>query len=198
MNGPARVVLASRNAGKLNEVRRIMAPEVDVIGLTECGPLQLPPEDGATYEENALAKARAVAAATGLPALADDSGLEVDALGGRPGVRSSRYAGPACDAAANNALLLRELADVPEGKRGAVFVCVAVLVTPAGEERLARGDVRGRIMTDIRGRAGFGYDPLFMPEGFDKTFAEMDAEEKNALSHRGRAFREIARDVAEL
>ena len=158
------------------------------MSLDDFPPLALPPEDRETYEENALAKARAVARAFGVAALADDSGLEVAALGGAPGVRSSRYAGPACDPAANNVKLLGALRAVPENKRGARFVCVAALVTAAGDELLARGEVEGRVAEGPRGEWGFGYDPLFIPRGYGETFAEMTAAEKNALSHRGRAF----------
>jgi XTP/dITP diphosphohydrolase len=193
-----RVVLATRNAGKVREVAAIVAEAAEVVGLEAAGGVELPPESGSTYEENALAKARAVAWAAGVTALADDSGLEVDALGGEPGVRSSRYAGPACDPAANNEKLLRALGGVPAGQRGARFVCVAALVTADGRELLARGEVEGDIGTVARGRAGFGYDPLFVPRGYDRTFAEMAPEEKNRLSHRSRAFREITKYLREL
>jgi XTP/dITP diphosphohydrolase len=186
-----RVVLATQNAAKLEEVAAIVGAEAEVLGLDAFGAVELPPEDGATYEENALAKGRAVARALGLAALADDSGLEVAALGGAPGVRSSRYAGPACDPQANNEKLLRELAAVrPEGRQ-ACFVCVAALVTPEGGEWLARGEVAGRIAAAPRGDGGFGYDPVFVPAGYERTFAEMKAEDKNRLSHRGRAFSKI-------
>jgi XTP/dITP diphosphohydrolase len=186
-----RVVLATQNAAKLEEVAAIVGAEAEVLGLDAFGAVELPPEDGATYEENALAKGRAVARALGLAALADDSGLEVAALGGAPGVRSSRYAGPACDPQANNEKLLRELAAVrPEGRQ-ARFVCVAALVTPEGGEWLARGEVAGRIAAAPRGDGGFGYDPVFVPAGYERTFAEMKAEDKNRLSHRGRAFSKI-------
>jgi XTP/dITP diphosphohydrolase len=183
-----RVVLASRNAGKLAEVSAVLAGAAEVLGLARFPEVKLPPEDGETYEENALAKARAAARATGLIALADDSGLEVAALAGGPGVRSSRYAGPPGDAAANNARLLRELSAVGGEGRRAGFVCVAALVFPGGAERVARGEVAGVIGRAARGAGGFGYDPLFVPDGFDVTFAEMPPTEKNALSHRGRAF----------
>jgi XTP/dITP diphosphohydrolase len=183
-----RVVLASRNAGKLAEVRRILGTGAAVLSLDDFPPLALPPEDAETYEENALAKARAVARAFGVAALADDSGLEVDALGGAPGIRSSRYAGPTCDPAANNAKLLEALGGVPENERGARFVCVAALVTAGGDERLSRGEVEGRVAGALRGDGGFGYDPLFIPGGNDRTFAEMAPAEKDASSHRRRAF----------
>ncbi len=193
-----RVVLATRNAGKLAEVKAIVGQAVDVAGLAAVTGIELPPEEGLTYEENALAKARTVARAAGVPALADDSGLEVDALGGAPGVRSSRYAGPACDPAANNAKLLRELNGVPKSARGARFVCVAALVNADGREWLARGEIEGRISEKPRGTGGFGYDPLFVPAGYERTFAEMKAEEKNEISHRTRAFREITNYLREI
>ncbi len=193
-----RFILASHNAGKLAEVVAILGDVAEVIGLAAFPALTLPREEGATYEENAVAKARAVARASRVPALADDSGLEVAALGGAPGVYSNRYAGPACEPAANNAKLLRELADVAEAERRAKFVCVAALVAPDGREWLARGEVAGRITSGPRGAAGFGYDPLFVPEGEGRTFAQMTAAEKNALSHRARAFEKLRRYIVEL
>lgn len=186
-----RVILATRNAAKLEEVAAIVGAEVEVSGLDAFGGLELPPEDGTTYEENAMAKGRVVARAVGLAALADDSGLEVAALGGAPGVRSSRYAGPACDPQANNEKLVRELAAVPPERRQARFVCVAALVTPDGGEWFTRGEVAGWIAAAPRGEGGFGYDPVFVPAGYERTFAEMKAEEKNRLSHRARAFSKI-------
>ncbi len=193
-----RVVLATRNAGKLAEVVAIVGPAADVAALEALVGIELPPEDGDTYEENALVKGRAVTRAAGVPALADDSGLEVDALGGAPGVRSSRYAGPACDPVANNDKLLRELDGVPARARGARFVCVAALVIPDGREWLARGEVEGRIADGSRGTGGFGYDPLFIPAGYECTFAEMTSEEKNEISHRARAFQAIKTFLEEI
>jgi XTP/dITP diphosphohydrolase len=193
-----RVVLATRNAGKLAEVAAIFGPAASVAGLEPLAGIELPPEDGLTYEENALAKGRAVARAAGVPALADDSGLEVDALRSAPGVRSSRYAGPACDPAANNDKLLRELDGVPANARGARFICVAALVIPDGREWLTRGEIEGRIAVAPRGTGGFGYDPLFVPAGYERTFAEMAPEEKNEISHRTRAFREIKKYLREI
>ena len=193
-----RVVLATRNAGKLAEVVAIVGPAADVAALETLAGIELPPEDGDTYEENALVKGRAVTRAAGVPALADDSGLEVDALGGAPGVRSSRYAGPACDPVANNDKLLRELDGVPARARGARFVCVAALVIPDGREWLARGEVEGRIADGSRGTGGFGYDPLFIPAGYECTFAEMTSEEKNEISHRTRAFQAIKTSLEEI
>ena len=193
-----RVVLATRNAGKLAEVVAIVGPAADVAGLEALAVIELPPEDGDTYEENALVKGRAVTRAADVPALADDSGLEVDALGGAPGVRSSRYAGPACDPVANNDKLLCELDGVPASARGARFVCVAALVIPDGREWLARGEVEGRIADGSRGTGGFGYDPLFIPAGYECTFAEMTSEEKNEISHRTRAFQAIITFLEEI
>lgn len=190
--------MATRNAGKLAEVAAIVGPAADVAGLEALAGIELPPEEGATYEQNALAKGRAVAAAAGVAALADDSGLEVDALDGVPGVRSSRYAGPACDPQANNEKLLRELGGVPARERGARFVCVAALVTADGREWFARGEVEGRIAESPRGTGGFGYDPLFIPAGYERTFADMAPEEKNEISHRTRAFREIKEYLKEI
>lgn len=193
-----RVVLATMNAGKLAEVAAIVGQAADVVGIGALAGIELPPEDGLTYEENALAKGRAVARAAGVPALADDSGLEVDALGGAPGVRSSRYAGPACDPAANNEKLLRELDGAPASERGARFVCVAALVTADGREWFTRGEIEGRIAGAPRGTGGFGYDPLFVPTGYERTFAEMTPVEKNEISHRTRAFREINKYLQEI
>jgi XTP/dITP diphosphohydrolase len=193
-----RVVLASRNAGKLAEVRAILGDGFDVVDLGAFPKLALPPEDGATYEENALGKARAVVRALGIAALADDSGLEVDALDGAPGVHSNRYAGEEGDAEANTAKLLAVLAGVPPERRRARFVCVAALIAPNGREWVAGGEVCGIIVEGRRGAGGFGYDPVFVPDGFRRTFAEMTAAEKNALSHRNQAFRSLAPCVREL
>lgn len=195
---PIRVVLASRNPGKLAEVRAILGEGIEVLDLGAFPDLELPPEDGATYEENALGKARAVTRALDLPSLADDSGLEVEALGGAPGVHSSRFAGEEGDAEANTAKLLAALMGVPTERRRARFICVAVLTAGDGREWTTRGDVRGVITEGKRGRAGFGYDPVFVPDGFKATFAEMTPAEKNNLSHRNRAFRALAPHVREL
>ena len=196
--GPRRVVLASRNEKKIAELRRILADsglDIEIVGLPP-GPDV--PETGSTFAENALLKARAAAAGTGLPAIADDSGLAVDELAGMPGVRSARWAGSrggtrAERDAANNALLLAQLEDVPPERRGAAFVCVVALVTPDGREHVVRGEMRGRLLTAPRGDGGFGYDPLFVADGQTRTNAELSAEEKDAISHRGRALRELAR-----
>ena len=153
------------------------------------------PETGATFEENALLKARAIADYTGLPAVADDSGLCVDALNGMPGVLSARWAGGHGDDKANLELVLAQVADVPDARLGARFVCAAALVVPpkaeARREWVVTGQVEGRLIRVPRGSGGFGYDPIFLPDGFDQTTAEMTAEAKDAISHRGRAFRAL-------
>jgi len=180
-------IVATKNAGKLAEMRALLGDLPLVLrGLADLPGIELPPE-GDDYAENAVAKARAVALATGLPSLGDDSGLEVDALGGRPGVHSARYGGPGRDDAARVALLLHELATVQQAQRSARFVCVVALVTPDGESVTARGSCEGRILAAPRGERGFGYDPIFAPEGRDVSLAELPADEKNRLSHRGRA-----------
>lgn len=185
------VVLATGNRAKLAEVRAILAPAgIAVRGLDDLPPLALPAE-GDEYEANAVAKARAAAQAFGLPALGDDSGLEVDALGGRPGVRSARYGGPGLDDAGRVTSLLAELAGVPPSRRGARFVCVAAYVSPEGRVISARGECAGRLLDAPRGSAGFGYDPIFAAEGDVRALAELAPAEKDALSHRGRAFRAL-------
>lgn len=190
-----RLLLATRNAGKLAELRRILVSSgtggIEVIGLAEVAPFPEAPETGATFEENALAKARDAVAATGLPAVADDSGLVADALGGMPGVLSARWAGSHGDDAANLQLVLDQLKDVPDGRRGAAFVCAAVLVVPSSEDDdvVVRAQWRGTLATAPRGTNGFGYDPIFIPEGHRRTSAELAPAEKDALSHRGRALR---------
>lgn len=187
------LLLASRNAKKLRELDRILAAE-GVSGLTVVGLADVPafpeaPETGATFEENALAKARDAVAATGLPAVADDSGLAVDALNGMPGVLSARWSGRHGDDVANLDLVLGQIGDVPDERRGAAFVCAAALVTPAGAETVVRGEWRGTLIRERRGANGFGYDPIFLPEGGDRTSAELSPQEKDGLSHRGRALR---------
>lgn len=199
----ARVVLASHNTGKLEELRRILADAV--LSLTpeqvvSSAGIALPDvvEDQVTFEGNALIKARAAASATGLLAVADDSGLAVDVLGGSPGIFSARWSGRHGDDAANNALLLAQLSDIADPHRGARFVCAAALVSPDGREIVLRGEMTGRLLTAGRGEGGFGYDPLFVPDGETRTSAELTAAEKDAISHRGKAFRAIAGHVAEL
>lgn len=199
---PTRVVLASGNQHKLAEIQAILTAgnlDVELVPMTELG-VPSPVEDGDTFEANALLKARACATATRLPALADDSGLEVDALGGDPGVRSARYAGEPSDDARNNAKLVAALADVSADQRTARFVCAAAVVTPDGEERVVRATMEGRIVDQPRGAHGFGYDPHFVSDaaGDGRTNAELRPEEKDAISHRGAAFRELARELATL
>jgi XTP/dITP diphosphohydrolase len=188
-----RLLVASRNAKKLAELRRILAAEdvagVEVVGLDEVPEFPEAPETGATFEENALAKARDAAAATGLPSVADDSGLAVDALNGMPGVLSARWSGKHGDDQANLDLVLAQLTDVPDERRGAAFVCAAALAVPGGPEVVVRGEWRGVLVRAERGANGFGYDPVFQPEGHDVTSAELDPAVKDALSHRGRALR---------
>lgn len=181
-----RVVLATSNPGKVAELARAF-PAWELEGLSAHPGVRLPPETGDTFEENAAIKAAAAAAATGLPALADDSGLCVDALDGAPGVHSARYSEAGGDAA-NRAKLLAALRGLEPARRGARFVCVLVLAYPDGAVRQARGECRGLIRESEQGTGGFGYDALFVPEGHTRTFAEMTVAEKEPLSHRGRAI----------
>jgi XTP/dITP diphosphohydrolase len=193
------VVLASKNAAKVRELARILAADdaaasqIRLVGLDEFPGAPDVPETGATFEENALLKARAIAGYTGLPAVADDSGLCVDALNGMPGVLSARWAGRHGDDRANLELVLAQVLDAPASRLAARFVCAAALVAPASSTRewVVTGQVEGRLIREPRGRGGFGYDPIFVPDGFDQTTAEMTAEAKDAISHRGRAFRAI-------
>jgi XTP/dITP diphosphohydrolase len=188
-----KLLVASRNTKKLAELNRILAAEkvagIAVLGLADVPDYPEAPETGATFEENALAKARDAVAATGLPAIADDSGLAVDALNGMPGVLSARWAGGHGDDQANLDLVLAQLRDVPHERRGAAFVCAAALVTPDGTETVVRGEWRGTLIRESRGTNGFGYDPIFVPDGYEITSAEMSSAEKDGLSHRGRALR---------
>jgi XTP/dITP diphosphohydrolase len=194
-----KVLLATHNAKKLVELRRILEPELpdlDVLGLDDVDGYDEPAETEPTFAGNALLKARAAVAATGLPSLADDSGLCVDALNGMPGVLSARWSGPGKDDAANNALLLAQLADVPDERRGAAFVAAVAFCRPDGAEDVMSGDMPGHVIRELRGDGGFGYDPLFVPAGYDVTSAELSAEDKDRLSHRGKALRAIAPLVA--
>jgi XTP/dITP diphosphohydrolase len=196
-----RLLLATRNAGKLAELRRLLesaVPGVEVVGLQDVPDYPEAPETGATFEENALLKAREAVRYTGLPAVADDSGLTVDALNGMPGVLSARWSGRHGDDDANTALLLGQVADVPDERRGAGFVCAAALVTPDGTERVIEREWRGRLDRAKRGANGFGYDPVFVPEGLDVTSAELPPEEKDARSHRGQAFAALVPVIAEV
>lgn len=199
-----RIVLATHNPHKVEELRAILdevLTELDIalVGAGEVANVPEVAETEVTFLGNATLKAVAVAAATGLPALADDSGLAVDVLGGSPGVFSARWsgsrAGEGADRAekdrANLELLLEQLSDVPDGHRGAAFVCAAVLALPDGSSAGVEGRVRGRIIRAPRGDGGFGYDPVFVPEAASRTFAEHSEAEKNALSHRGAAFRAL-------
>jgi XTP/dITP diphosphohydrolase len=173
--------------------------DVELVAMSELG-VPSPVEDGATFEANALIKARVCAEATGLPAIADDSGLEVDALGGAPGVHSARYAGAGGDDAANNAKLVTALAGTPDEQRTARFVCAAVVVTPDGRQAVVRGTMEGRIARAARGEHGFGYDPYFVSDGAGdgRTNGELAPAEKDAISHRGAAFRALRPEVERL
>jgi XTP/dITP diphosphohydrolase len=195
-----RIVLATRNAGKVREIGRIV-PVLAGFELLDLGAFPdyaEPEETGGDFRENAVLKARAAAAATGLPALADDSGIEVDALGGAPGVRSARYAGEPRSDARNNAKLLEALARVPDAGRGAAFVCVAAAALPDGRAVWEEGRWRGAILAAPRGEGGFGYDPLFLDPESGASAAELDPATKDARSHRGRAFRKLLARLPEL
>lgn len=196
-----RLVLATHNRHKLGELRAILRPALpglDLGAVVTAPDLGVPDprEDGVTFEENALIKARAVARATGLPAVADDSGLAVDVLGGAPGIFSARWAGHHGDDKANLALLLAQLADIETPHRGARFVCAAALVTPDGVEVVEHGALVGTLATAPRGSNGFGYDPVLVPLGDTRTCAELAPDEKNAISHRGQALRALVPAVA--
>lgn len=201
MSTAPRIVLASHNHKKLTELRRIFTSAIDGFDpevIVSSAGLALPDvvEDAVTFEGNALLKARTAASATGLAAIADDSGLCVDVLGGAPGIFSARWSGTHGDDSANNALLLRQLSDVRDPHRTAKFVCVVALVTADGEEIVVRGEMPGRLLTEEHGEGGFGYDPLFVPDGFEVTSAELSPEEKDAISHRGRALRALVAEVS--
>lgn len=189
-----KAIFASRNRHKTEQVARLLEG-VDLLRLDDVAPDLELEEPFETFEENALAKARTVFAATGLPAIADDSGIEVDALGGAPGVRSARYAGEVATDRENNAKLVERLRDVPEELRSCRYRCVAAYVGPGGREVVATGTCEGRIVLDPRGTMGFGYDPHVVPEGETRTMAEIPLEEKLAFSHRGRAFRALAAEL---
>ena len=195
------LLVASRNRKKLAELRRVL-DAAGISGLTLLSLDDVPasdeaPETGATFEENALAKARDAFAASGLPSVADDSGLEVEALNGMPGVLSARWSGAHGDDAANTALLLAQLRDVPDSRRGAAFVSACALVSGSGET-VVRGEWRGSIARESRGVGGFGYDPIFLPEGSSRTAAELTPAEKDAVSHRGRALSALLPALREL
>jgi XTP/dITP diphosphohydrolase len=190
-----RVLLASRNAKKLGELRRILAAEgiegLEIVGLADVEEFPEAPETAPDFEGNALAKARDAAAATGLPSIGDDSGIAVDALNGMPGVLSARWSGRHGDDDANLDLVLAQLSDTPDERMGAGFVCSAALVVPGGEETVVRGEWRGTLVRERRGTNGFGYDPIFVPEGETRSSAELEPAEKDAVSHRGRALQAL-------
>jgi XTP/dITP diphosphohydrolase len=194
-----RLLLATRNQGKLAELRRLLesaVPGVEVVGLGDVEEYPEAPETGATFADNALLKAREAARYTGLPAVADDSGLTVDALNGMPGVLSARWSGRHGDDDANTALLLGQLADVPDERRGGAFVCAAAFVAADGTEHVLERQWRGTVIREKRGSNGFGYDPVFVPDGLEVTSAELAPEEKDARSHRGQAFAALVPVIA--
>src|SRR5580693_6131096 len=196
---PPRLVLATANQHKLAELARILAAAgvgAELAGLSDFPGAPDVAETGATFAENALLKARAIAEFNGLPAVADDSGLCVDALNGMPGVLSARWSGRHGDDEANLQLVLAQLSDVPDERRGAQFVCSAALVLPSGKEHVSEGTVYGRLIREPRGTNGFGYDPIFVPDRSEMTTAEMDPAAKDAISHRGRALRALAPVIA--
>lgn len=197
-----KLIIATHNVGKLAELRDILAAEVaginpETIVTAEQWNVPDVKEDGTTFAANALLKARAVSQATGVPAVADDSGLAVNIMGGSPGIFSARWSGRHGDDEANNRLLLAQLSDIPERRRGAQFVCAAAFVSPSGFEHIADGVMKGRLLAEPRGEAGFGYDPLFLPDGYDRSAAELSADEKNAISHRGQALQALASVISE-
>jgi XTP/dITP diphosphohydrolase len=193
----SKLLLATANRKKLKELERILVrTRVTLVGLGDIKDYPDVPETGLTFGENALIKARAGVDRTGLPTVADDSGLSVDALNGMPGVFSARWAGRHGDDQANLDLVLAQISDVPDEHRGAAFVCAAALVLPNGREHLVEGRQMGRILRSRRGEGGFGYDPIFMGDGQNRTNAELTADEKDAISHRGKAFRELSKVIA--
>ncbi len=193
------LLLATRNQGKIEEFRRILeslAPgQINLVGLEQFPDTHDVVEDGKTFEENALKKAREMSEATGLPAIADDSGLCVDALGGDPGIYSARWAGSHGDDRANLEKVLDQMKDVPDDRRGAYFICVAALYLPNGKSICVEGRFHGSLLHAPVGSNGFGYDPIFQPTGLDISSAQMSAEAKDRISHRGKALREIAPQV---
>jgi XTP/dITP diphosphohydrolase len=197
----AKLLLATANKKKLVELQRILdaalgSDRVALIGLADFEDYPDVPETGLTFGENALIKARAGVSRTGLPTVADDSGLAVDALNGMPGVLSARWAGRHGDDQANLDLVLGQISDVPDQHRGGAFVCAAALVLPNGREHLVEGRQAGKILRSRRGEGGFGYDPIFVGDGQNRTNAELSPAEKDAISHRGKAFRELSKVIA--
>ncbi|GEB52892.1 MULTISPECIES: RdgB/HAM1 family non-canonical purine NTP pyrophosphatase [Streptomyces] len=196
-----RLILATRNAHKVTELKAILADaglDLDLVGADAYPDILDVKETGVTFAENALLKAHALASATGLPAVADDSGLCVNVLGGAPGIFSARWAGRHGDDAANLDLLLAQLSDIDTAHRAAHFECAAALALPDGTERVVNGQLRGTLRHEPAGSGGFGYDPVLQPDGESRTCAELSAEEKNAISHRGKAFRALVPAVREL
>lgn len=197
-----KLLVASNNKKKLGELERILSASglsgVELLPLSAVEPYDEPVEDGRTFADNAVIKARAGAAATGLACVADDSGLSVDELNGMPGPLSARWSGGHGDDESNNRLLLGQMAHVPAARRGAAFVSVCALVTPDGQEYVVEGRLPGTLLEAPRGDNGFGYDPLFMPAGEDRSAAQMSPEEKNAVSHRGRALAQLVPVIAQL
>ena len=199
----ARLAIATHNAHKVDEIWAIMAPLVpgltreDVASAKELD-APSPVEDGVSFADNALIKARALAASTGLPAVADDSGIAVDVMGGAPGIFSALWSGRHGADRENLDLLLAQMADIPDEHRGARFVCAAVLVTPDGREHVCEGVSEGVLLREPAGQGGFGYDPIFRAHGESVSNAEISAERKNQISHRGKAFRELAPIVARI
>ena len=192
-----KVVLATKNRGKVAELQTLLRDlDIEVLSMEQAGNIPEIVEDGATFFENAMKKARIVAENTGLVSIADDSGLEVDILGGRPGIFSARFSGPDATDEDNNLKLLQELMGVSRDKRTARFRCAVVAWSPDGSYISAQGVCEGRIAFAPRGTQGFGYDPVFLPEGEDRTMAELTPEEKNKISHRGKALRELKRHLA--
>ena len=196
-----RVVLATQNAHKLIEMRRILDEaglDIELVGTDQFPDLSDVAETGSTFAANALLKARSVCTETGLPAIADDSGLGCDALNGMPGIFSARWSGAHGDDVANLNLLLGQLTDVPDARRGAAFHCAAAVVLPDGTERVVEGTIDGTLIREPRGTNGFGYDPIFIPVGETRTTGEMSADEKDAISHRGRAMRALVPVLREI
>ena len=201
-SNPSKLLLATRNKGKIEEFRRILediaAGQIELVGLDQFPNLHDVDETGSTFEENALLKAREMCEASGIPAIADDSGLCVDYLNGDPGIFSARWAGSHGDDKANTAKVLASLVDVPDGKRSAHFTCVAALALPDGRTHVEEAKFEGWILREPIGDQGFGYDPIFRPDGYSISSAQMSAEEKDAISHRGKSLRAIAPHVINL
>ena len=200
MSNRKRLVVASRNRAKAAEIAQILADQglgFEVVSMADFPDLQLPPETGATFASNAAMKAKQAAQATGLPAIADDSGLEITALGGEPGIRSARYAGEDATDEDRSRKVLALVADVPGHRRRARFRCAAAYAEPEGEVMLAEGTCSGRISREPEGTGGFGYDPIFIPDGYSLTMAQLTPAQKHSISHRGRAFRLLAQMIRE-